>query len=251
MRFYTLPPHEVPYPFVLINARNPAINYIINNRRFIRSVIVDSGVEIFRNPNVKDYPRGWFSHLVSLYRRVKVLVPNAEVWVTVPDYPDDYHPKALWVDGKTNIERTLDNILYALTSYPEVNWLIPIQGHNKQPHSIVKALELYAKHNVPLNRLLAVANLCVEVSDVIMVETVKLAHNWLIKQGIMPKIHVFGPDVGAVKKAKQYIFSFDSTAWTKPRVSGGWSAKNRRERVWLFITWLHRYADMIDMPYRV
>jgi len=248
VRFYTTPPTEIPYPYVLINARNPALDYIIANRKFIRAIIIDSGVEMFRDPKIKDYPKGWFNHLLGLFRRVTRITSNAIVWVTVPDYPDDYHPRALWTNGKTNIERTLDNIVYALSSYPEVNWLVPIQGHNKQPSSVIYALELYDKHDIPLNRLLAIANLCVEKSDKIMVLTIKQAHNWLMHNGIMPKIHIFGPDVGAVKKAREYIYSFDSTAWTKPRVSGSWSAKDNKERVWLFITWLYRYADIIDIP---
>jgi len=251
VKFFTLPPIEVPYPYVLLNARNPAIDYVIKYRGFIREVIIDSGVEIFRNPSVKDYPKGWFEHLASLFKRVKQLVPHTTVWATVPDYPDDYHPKSLWVDGKTNIERTLDNILYALSNYPEVNWLIPVQGHNSKPESVVYTLELYSRNDIPLDRYIAVANLCVERRDEVIVRTIKLVHSWLMKNGIIPKIHVFGPDISAIMKIKQYITSFDSTAWTKPRVSGYWSAKNSRERVWLFLTFIHRYAHLIELPYEV
>ena len=245
--FYTLPPAGVPYPYILINARNPNINYIIDHHRFVKKVIVDSGVEIFRNPSIKDYSHDHFNKLVSVYRRTKTLI-EGEVYVTVPDYPDDYHPKALWVNGKTNIERTLDNIVYALTSYPDINWLIPVQGHNKQPKSVIMALELYNKKDVPLNKYIAIANLCVEKSGKVMVETVKLAHNWLMRNGLMPKIHIFGPTVSAIAKLSRYIYSFDSTAWTKPRKPNGWSAKNSKERIWLFIAWLYKYSDIIDIP---
>ncbi len=119
--FYTLPPIYIPYPFILINANNPNINYIVKNRDFIESVIIDSGVEIFRDPSIKDYPSNHFEKLVRLYKRVKNICRDCNVYVTIPDYPDDYNPKALWINNKTNIERTLDNILYALNSYSEVN----------------------------------------------------------------------------------------------------------------------------------
>ena len=251
MRFYTLPPKQIPYPYVLINAVRPKVDYLVRYREFLDSVIIDSGVEMFRDPAVKDYPPNWFDRLAMLFKRVTSIAPHAKVWVTVPDYPDDYHPKALWVGGKTNIERTLDNIIYALTSYPEVRWLIPVQGHNRKPHSVVSALEMYVSKDIPLDKYIAIANLCVERSDKVMVTTVKLAHDWLMRNGIMPKIHVFGPDVSAIAKLSRYVYSFDSMAWTKPRVNGYWSAKNDVERIWLFITWIHKYANIIEIPYKI
>ena len=249
VRFYTLPPNEIPYPFILINANKPSLHYIIKHRRFIESVIIDSGVEIFRDPSIKDYPPNHFMKLASLYKRVKSIAGDAEVYATVPDYPDDYHPKSLWLNGKTNIERTLDNILYALNSYSEVNWLIPVQGHNSDPESLVYALELYQRHGVPLDNYIAIANLCVERKDTILVESVKRVWAWLWSNGYYhTRIHVFGPDVSAIQYIVQYIYSFDSMAWTKPRTHGGWSAKTNGERIYLFLTWIHRYSKIIDIP---
>ena len=246
-RFYTLPPEVIPYPFILINANNPNVNYLVRHRDFIESVIIDSGVEIFRDPEIKDYPPNHFEKLVSLYKRVKCIVRDAEVYVTVPDYPDDYHPKSLWINGKTNIERTLDNILYALTSYSEVNWLIPVQGHYRSPKSVIYALELYQKHDVPLNYI-GLANLCVEDRVSIVNETVELAWAWLFSNGYNTKIHVFGPDIRSIPAIKQYIYSFDSMAWTRPRAPCGYSAKNNSERIYLFLTWIYKYAQVIDLP---
>ena len=248
-RFYTLPPVEIPYPFILINANRPNLYYVIRHRDFIVSVIIDSGVEIFRDPSVKDYPPNHFEKLVSLYRQVKNIVRDAEVYVTVPDYPDDYHPKSLWLNGKTNIERTLDNILYALNSYSEVNWLIPIQGHYRNPRSVVYALELYQKHDIPLDRYIAVANLCVEERTRYVVETIKLAYSWLWNNGYYhTKIHVFGPDTRSIYHIKNIIHSFDSMAWTRPRDHGGWSAKNNSERIYMFLTYIAKHSQIIDLP---
>ncbi len=251
VRFYTLPPVEIPYPYVLINANNPGngLRYIIRNRGFIESVIIDSGVEIFRNPAIKDYPSGHVEKLVNLYKRVKSIVSDGEVYVTVPDYPDDYNPKSLWINGKTNIERTLDNILYALNSYSEVKWLIPVQGHYRSPKSIIYALELYQRHDVPLNDYIAIANLCVEDRVMIVNETVRLAWNWLWRNGYYnTRIHVFGPDTRSIYEIGKYIYSYDSMAWTRPRGSHGWSAKSASERAYLFITYLVKHSRIIDLP---
>ena len=258
VKFFTLPPKEVPWPFVLINANRPepGLEYLRLNKGFVREVIIDSGVEIFREPGVRDYPGGarwWIERrLAPLYARVEAAVPGAEVWVTVPDYPDDYHPRSLWIEGKDNVERTLDNILYALERYSDTRWLIPVQGHNSDPASVEEALDRYREAGVPLDGYIAIANLCVEKSGTVLAETVRRAHTWLMAHGLMgTRVHVFGPAVSAVYRVAHMIDSFDSTAWTRPRVPGGWSAKTGRERVWYFITWVHRYADLIDLPYGV
>lgn len=249
--FYTLPPNTIPYPYILINANNPAINYVITNHRYIDSIIIDSGVEIFRDKNVKDYPPNHFERLVKLYKRVKQYVSDAKIYVTVPDYPDDYHPRALWLSNdKTNIERTLDNILIALNNYPEVNWLIPVQGHYRKPSSVVYALELYQKHDIPLDDYIAVANLCVEERTKIIVETIMFVNSWLFSNGYYnTRIHVFGPDVRSINNIHKYIYSWDSMAWTRPRTPNGYSPKTMQERIYLFLTWIHKYSDIIDIPY--
>lgn len=261
MRFYTLPPLEVPYPYVIINANRPepGLRYIARHWAIIDSVIIDSGVEIFRDPKVREYPGGparWIERLVALYRRVRAIVPGADVYVTVPDYPDDYHPRSLWLsEERTNIERTIDNILLALEFYPDIGWLIPIQGHYEDPKSIVAAMEKYEKAGIlewaaGNTHYIAIANLCVSKKCSTIARTLALAHNWLLQHGLRAKlrIHVFGPAASCVRRAKQYIDSWDSTAWTKPRSPGGSSAWNGVERVYLFLSFIHRYSDLVDLP---
>jgi hypothetical protein len=57
VRFFTLPPSGVYWPYVLINANRPerGLRYLRRWGR-VEVVIVDSGVEIFRDPSVRDYP---------------------------------------------------------------------------------------------------------------------------------------------------------------------------------------------------
>ena len=100
IRFYTLPPSDVNWPHILINANNPALSYIRKHRKAIKSVIVDSGIEIFRNPEVKDYPKGHIYRIVKLHNYLRRILPDAEVYVTVPDYCDDYHPGSLWLSSE-------------------------------------------------------------------------------------------------------------------------------------------------------
>ena len=137
MIFFTLPPWRIPYPYILVNNKRPelGLRYLTtyNHHRIVKAIIIDSGIEIFRDPHVKDYPGGFKLHIlrqVRLYEKIKSLCPHAEVHVVIPDYCDDYNPKALWIDDKkTNIERTLESILYATEHYKNVPWLVPVQGH--------------------------------------------------------------------------------------------------------------------------
>ena len=266
-RFYTLPPPETPYPYTIINANRPeeGLRYLTRHVHVVEAVIIDSGVEIFRDRDVRDYPggfRGWIEkRLVPLYKRVNNILNGwrtgleAEVYVTIPDYPDDYNPGSLWEDEqRTNIERTLDSIDYAISNYGVVPWLVPVQGHYEQPESILDSLEeleaigalRWARRNT---KYLAIANLCVSRKCSTIEKTVSLARLWLNQHGYTDlRLHVFGPAVNCVKRIASIIDSWDSTAWTRPRAPNGSSAYNSTERTYLFLTWIHKYADLIELP---
>jgi len=246
IRFYTTPPTTVQYPYVLINAANPQIGYVRKHGKVIQSIIIDSGIEIFRNPFVKDYPSGHVYRMVKLYNKVKSIAPNAEVYLTCPDYCDDYNPKALWLsDEITNVERTVQNVLLYTKKFPHVSWLIPVQGWNKQPKSIVRCIEQYREHGV-LDRYdyYAVGNLCVETRPMVVYQTCRIAKENLSGK----KIHVFGLKLNALKYVADLIDSFDSTAWTRPvnsRLNANWSCKNSVERERFFTAWLERLNSIL------
>ena len=237
-KFYTLPPID-GWPYVLINANRPNLSYVRRNWRHIESVIIDSGVEIFRSRAVKDYPPNWFEKLIGLYNWVKTYVKH--VMVTVPDYPDDYNAGSLWVDGKTNIERTVDNIVYALDHYPKVDWLIPIQGWNKKPCSLALSIRYLRDLGIIKKKgYFAIANLCVENRVDIILKSVGLVRSLLPNK----RLHVFGIKINALRKIHHLIDSFDSFAWTRPILRRGHSAKNLIERRQYFYDWLNRFQSI-------
>ena len=244
MRFYTLPPIKIFWPHVLINANRPetGLAYVRTHRRDVEAIIIDSGIEIFRDPNVKDYPPGHLKRLVWLYNRVRCLCSDAEVWVTAPDYCDDYHPGALWLNADfTNIERTVESVKRALTEHPEVDWLIPVQGHYREPKSVAYCISLYEQEGILDGRdYIAVANLCTERRHDIMLETILIAERMLHPR----RIHVFGLDVDVATKVKRRIFSFDSLAWTFPRSPGLPSCKNSKQRRQYFLAFIKRLEEL-------
>jgi len=251
--FYTLPP--ISYEYIIINANKPKIGlaYLRKHKSVVKSVIIDSGIEIFRDPKVFDYPSDHIYKILQIHNRVRWLLPKAEVYATVPDYCDDYHPKALWISKDfTNIERTTQNILKYTRKFDYVNWLIPIQGWNKQPKSILRAINQLKEAGI-LDKYekFGIGNLCVEPNSKISFKTIQYARKLLPKKWL----HIFGLKLKAIPLVFSYINSFDSLAWTRPinhsvmvKKGGryvGWSCKTEEERVRFFIAWLNRLNDLL------
>jgi len=259
--FFTLPPWRIPWPYILVNNQHPeyGLRYLLRygHWKHVRKIIIDSGVEIFRNPNVKEYPGGPKTHIhrqYLLYLRIKKIVPKAEVYVVVPDYCDDYNPGNLWVNGRTNIERTVENILYATEKY-NVEWLIPIQGHYMKPRTVLKCLELLKEHGFEFEKhdYYAVAPTCIIPYEHILKHTVMYVWRWFKDNlGYVPRLHVFGPKLPALKYIRNYIYSFDTMAWTRPVELGlhkkyPYSAKNERQRELFFL----KYVENLRKKYGV
>jgi len=213
--FYTLPPIDLDYPYILcnLNSFGEGYRYIRKHFRSIRSVIIDSGIEIFRDPNVKDYPKDIEYRLVRSYNKAVQFCSNT--YITVPDYCDDHHPKSLWINEKiTNIERTVKNVEYYTSKY-DFNWLIPIQGHYKKPETVFRCLNLYDKIDIfEKYRYFAVGMLCIENDKKIIQKTLSNVREILPHKKY--KIHVFGLKLKALKYVSHLINSFDSMAWTRP-----------------------------------
>ena len=136
-----------------------------------------------------------------------------KVMATVPDYPDDYYPKSLWLSKDiTNIERTIQAIELALDRYDNVEWLIPIQGHWRSPRSILKIIDWLRETGIlDKHHYYAVANLCTTEEVEVIVKTLNIARRELGKKWI----HSFGITLDSLPSAMHLIDSFDSTAWTK------------------------------------
>jgi len=119
MRFYTLPPdRKIQYPYLLVNAKNYKELYF---RKF-QHAILDSGIEWFlKNPSALEYPPYFLQRWRGLARHLSRRF-EGQLWVTCPDYPDNYQQ----FNGK-NIELTLRNIEDFL-SIDGVEWLPVVQS---------------------------------------------------------------------------------------------------------------------------
>jgi hypothetical protein len=271
--FYTFPINaDVPWLYLLTNVYDvgKVVRYVeylkslgINTSKVL--IILDAGVERYwKKPCsevVFDYNDEYWNLFWNAIDILKSL--TNEYWVffevTVPDYPDDYtrawgKQHCLWVDSYTNIDRTLENVFYIIEHDKKVKWLLPAQGYENAPESILLSLEVYVHHNLHKRYRIGLANLCTTKSDSVVVETIRIAREFCKECSF----HVFGAKLTAIAKAIKMHYmkpgdSFDTFSWTFTR--GGvyvnrrgkqrYSAETKEEREFLFKLYLRRVSEAL------
>lgn len=221
MLIYSRPPYpsdmydqNSAYPYLLINAFDETTLDYVNHKstRFIKSVIVDAGVHsVFHRHELQEYPGGyqhWIARVARLWRIVSRLV--ADSYVVIPDYPADYENNEI----ADNVERTFRNIDYAVKKYPDVRWIIPIQGKKDDVVSVVKSFE-YIRDSGLLERYnyIAIAPTCTtnnlkflrDVAQIIW-KRVKQVEG----EGRRIKIHMFGVTMKAWRSIAPFVDSTDT-----------------------------------------
>jgi hypothetical protein len=260
--FYTSPPnHSVPWLWILANVfvADSLANLLdayrdLGIKTYSIKVILDAGVDKYwRKPCSElpiDYDDSYWNTFWNALDTIKKLYKEFGFFyeVTAPDYVDDYsaawgRKHCLWIDNYTNIDRTLENVFYIIEQDKKIQWLLPAQGFEDVPESILKAIEVYVAHGLHRRYRIGLANLCTSKKASMIVETIRLAREFCKEC----RYHVFGPSLTAVKKsiALGYLQpgdSWDSTAWTYPRGSG-WSAKTVDERIQYFLFYLRHIVD--------
>lgn len=221
LKFFTLPPINVHWPYILVNANRPenGIRYLrhlpdfvwyYNVKDYIKEVLIDAGVEVFRY-GITEYPEGWkrrIEKIVDLYYELKSF-PIGTVWVVCPDYPSDYE----MLPEYPNIEKTVRNVLYCIDNYPEVPWVIPVQGKREKPDSILDCIKYYEEFGITKRYdYFAIANLCVSRSNATIVNTIRIARDRLRNK----KLHAFGLKMQGLAKVWRMINSADTMAWSRP-----------------------------------
>jgi len=254
--FYTYPPVTSTWSYLLLNVHNYRdINRFIDKNLKIAAVILDAAVDYYwRKPcsNIAaDYDNEYWKKFWSAVDYLKSIAK--EMWialeVTVPDYPDDYtkHWKkehCLWIDSYTNVDRTLENVFFITSQDKSIKWLLPAQGYENTPESILIPLEVYVNHRLHKKYRIALANLCTSKNVTTIVKTIYIARQFCTECSF----HIFGPSIKAVEDAVGALKqgdSFDSMAWTYPRTSGLWSARNEYERKIYFEMYLKRVAEAL------
>lgn len=243
MRFYTLPPSGIEWPYLLVNPRNYKQLY----KRKWEKAILDCGVEIFSNPNTFDYSKVFLYRWKHLARQLTQIFGD-HLLVTVPDYPDDL---AHQFNGE-NVEKTLRNVEDFL-SIDGVNWLIPLQAQCLNPFSFFESC-YHTKELIGNYPWVAIGTVCKTHKLNFIEYSCKVARTHFPNS----HIHAFGltlkalPRVIPTRKSwdsmvpdcgrKMWIDSWDSLSFTKGLKSfsnGGRQAGTLKERerfFWAYIT---------------
>ena len=230
MRFYTNPRGLGQYPYIMLHMKQ--------RRQLLRirfdHAIVDSGVMIFVRKNVDDYPH-WFLKIYDFRAKQLSEIYGDRVWVTIPDYPDDYNPGQFG----DNVSKTLENIKDFI-SIKDVNWLPVLQSRYMNRFSFLEACEK-TKEIIGDYPRVAIGTVC-KCNKVSFIEYCSK-----VARKIFPKswLHAFGLTLRALPLVKDYLDSFDSMAWTYPRTSGH-SAKNTTELQQYFQAYLNRVDDILE-----
>jgi len=258
-KLYTTPPYTIPWPYIITNPRRRRwiLSYLRRHRKNIESLIIDSGVEIFRS-RAREYPGGplrWFRKMLDLKKKISRTL-STEIWLVAPDYPADY-PGA---EIENNVERTLKVLREIEERYGTEGTMAVIQGKPiwedpdlskfKEYVEMYKAEEIFQKYEY-----IGLGTVCTLSSIRIRGIPEREAIRWIRRTVETAretignrKLHIFGLWLRALPAVKNAIYSFDSQAWTRPvsrRLKRNWSAKNTEERELYFRAWIRRYLSIV------
>lgn len=200
-----MPPREKPHPFLMAN---PKTIKELEKREF-EHAILDCGVEFFKvNPLVKEYP-DYFLESWKLIARKYTDIFGEKLWVTIPDYPDDYHPGQFG----DNTKKTLNNI-EEFISLDGVNWVATIQAKYQNNLQFYDAIHQF-KDLVGQYPRIAIGTVCKSKNHNYMVQCLRGARTHFKNS----YIHAFGLTLSIIPKIinDNLIDSFDSMAWCYPR----------------------------------
>lgn len=220
-RFYTYPPVECEWPWILRNIKQKAIP---NTHE-----IVDIGIYDLLNPP--------YRHSNDKLQKWAKL--ETKGWKVVPDCPD--------LKGEFGKPIDFSNTDYSwelLTEYynPSDESHLPVLQSEYQNIKSFKEYIKQFKDNYGVVDKVAIGSICKADNHDIGVKMLKIVR----REFPNTWIHAFGLRFQQFKRAYQLIDSFDSTSWTFPRVGGQGkgSCKNKSERIEYFFDYIRRINEV-------
>ncbi len=214
-RFYTYPPVECEWPWILRNIKQKSMP--------CRHEIVDIGIyDLFKHP---------FAHSNEKLKKWELLRTGG--WKVVPDCPD--------IEGEFDVEWGGDNLEYSwelLCEYyiPSNQSHMPVlQSYYENIKSFQGYIKRFKKKYGVVDKV-AVGSISKVNDHDLGVKMLKIARREFPKTWI----HAFGLRFHQFKRVYSLIDSYDSTSWTFPRTSGRSSCKNKVERIEFFWDYVNR-----------
>ena len=207
MIIYSRPPYPpIAYPYLLLSVTDRSSEKHV--KPGVRCAIIDSGVfRVFHELSRTEYPGGyrhWIHRVASFWYYVSRYIPDA--YAVIPDYPADYRHNPL----PQNMERTLRNIEHALDRFPDVRWLVPVQGLPDSVSSVVRFINTLKGRGLLRGDYVAVAPTCVTRS------AEHLRRLAVVARAHLPgyRIHMFGVIRSAWDKVRDHVYSVDSIIYS-------------------------------------
>lgn len=221
-RFYTLPPLEIEYPYILANIKD--VKEI--EKRKPEHSIIDCGIYDLLKP-----PFRHSDERIALWKRME-----APGWKVVPDCPSLQYEHGVDLGYRnTDYSKELLKQLYDqndLSHLPVIQFEI-IKGSNSYKQSIKRYIQWFKrKYGQPQN--IGVGSVCKAGSKEMVVWVMKHVREQFPKSWV----HAFGLKLNHYHAVYRLIDSFDSMAWTFPRGRGRGSCKNKQERIKYFAEYM-------------
>jgi len=262
IRLYTLPPILknilVPYPWLLFNIYNvkQVCKYLDTYKEVLhikpQAILVDVGVtRYWRKPRDKlpvDYDDDFWNKFWNAVDFMKSVYRESGVpyEIVIPDYPDDYSKHwgcrhALFLEecsnAVTNIDRTIENVVYIVSQDRKVRWLLSIQGYEEDPLSLEYAthelLQLREYLRIEKCRL-AVGNICTSRKAERQTACIQVVRKYV------DNFHVFGLSLSGFRKSVRLLegCSWDSMAWNAARYPNLGMVQDTEQKLEYFMAFL-------------
>lgn len=232
MRYYTTPPVNWPYLFVTFSTQYPY--NLLYKRPSFKHAIVDCGVEKFQNPEVKEYPKGFFKDF-ELKAKYITRIFGDRVWFTIPDYCDDINPGQFG----DNISKTIENVKRFI-DIEDVNWVVSIQGRYENLMSLCEGIHKTKELIGEDYPRIALGTCCRTKKVWYISRAVRLVRRHFPKSWI----HVFGITLNALPSCVGVIDSFDTSVWDTRRQM--WSIYQGDIKS-QFITYLEKINQIVEL----
>ena len=223
MRFYTLPPYKIRWPYTLRNINQPF-------RCFTIEEIVDIGIY--------DLVNGSQEYSKEKLKKWEYLIPRG--YKVVPDCPD--------LEGEFGKKMDFCNIEYSLELLekyynPDDSTHIPVLQSKFQKMESVESYIKEFKKRYEDPEFLAVGSVCKAIPT-FSIEACKLIR----KEFPDSRIHAFGLRLRALNGVKDVIDSFDTTSWSfsPTEYRSARNADEKREFFWSYIERINEVLGVRD-----
>jgi len=230
-RYYAYAPDRTKHPYIF----SPYSQYrSLINQEFEHGML-DCGYNILLKE--KEYPSEFYVNYKKIICELESIFNKDKIMYVTPDYPCERDVLGFSESIHERIEKTIKNTLEFVDEKPETNWLIPLQGYNKEDY--VYCIERYIEEEIPLNQV-GVGTVCKRKEKTSIYAVLKTIRDRLPNAWI----HAFGLTKAYLEDVIFFINSFDTASYTWGRFKYLPMDKSQRPERW-------NYPDFLFQEWKI